>query len=147
MLKHNLLKSPLHILLCVVAAACSGSKLPATAAVSGTVTYKGKPLPNAEISFIPEGGGRAASGRTDESGRFTLGTFSIDDGALIGKHRVSVSARGPDRPAKAGEGSGMPGGTVPGDPLIPMKYFSPVSSGLVQEVTSGTNRVELALTD
>jgi hypothetical protein len=119
--------------------------LPATAPVSGTVTYKGKPLPDADVSFMPEGGGRAATGRTDANGRFTLSTFSINDGAVIGKHRVSVIAHGPSRPAKPGEGAGMPGETVPGDPLIPPKYFSPDSSGLVQEVESGGKRVELVL--
>jgi len=124
---------------------CSGSSGPATAPVSGLVTYKGQPLADADVSFAPEGGGRVATGRTDASGRFTLGTFSIDDGAIVGKHRVSIVALGPDRPAKPGEGSGMPGETVRGEPRIPAKYFSPDTSGLVQEVKPGSNSVEIAL--
>jgi len=125
-----------------------GASGPATAPVSGTVTYKGKPLPNAHVSFVPsDASSRAASGLTDSSGRFTLGTFSTNDGAIVGKHKVGVIANGPPRPAKLGEGSGMPGETIPGEPVIPMKYFLPDTSGLVQDVKRGSNRVEITLTD
>jgi hypothetical protein len=117
--------------------------------VSGRVTYKGKPVAKANVSFTPaEGAARAAAGLTDSNGYFTLGTFSTNDGALIGKYRISVIARGPDRPPKAGEtGSGMPGEMMPGDPVIPTKYFAPDSSGLTHEVKPGSNRVDLDLKD
>jgi hypothetical protein len=142
-----LLRITFLLVFCALASGCTGSSSPQTAPVSGRVTYKGKALPNADVTFTPGEGKRAATGRTDAAGRFTLGTFSINDGALVGKHRVSVMARGPDRPAKPGEGSGMPGETVPGDPIIPTKYFSPDSSGLAHEVVRGSNHVELSLTD
>jgi hypothetical protein len=120
-----------------------------TASVSGRVTYKDKPVANANVSFTPaEGTTRAATGLTDSSGRFTLGTFSISDGALPGKYRISVIARGPNRPLKPGEtGSGMPGETMPGDPTIPTKYFAPDTSGLTYEVKRGSNTVNLELKD
>jgi hypothetical protein len=150
MLKHNL---HLHlrfiiVLLSASIAGCGGSG-GGTAAVSGRVTYKGKPVPNANVSFTPaEGATRAATGLTDSNGRYTLGTFSASDGALPGKYRISVIARGPDRPPKAGEtGSGMPGEMMPGDPIIPKKYFAPDTSGLTQEVKRGSNRVDLELKD
>ena len=119
------------------------------ATVSGTVTYKGKPLPNAHVSFWPsEGTGRAASGITDSSGQFTLGTLTTNDGAAPGNYRVSVMARGPDRPPKPGEiGSGMPGETMPGDPLIPTKYFAPDTSGLTYEIKRGKNHAEIKIPD
>ena len=117
--------------------------------MSGRVTYKGKPVPNAHVSFTPaEGTSRAAEGLTDSDGEFTLRSFTTNDGALPGKYRISVIARGPDRPLKPGEvGSGMPGETMPGDPVIPMKYFLPDSSGLTYEVKRGKNFVELELKD
>jgi hypothetical protein len=101
------------------------------------------------VSFTPaEGTSRAAEGLSDASGEFTLRTFTTNDGALPGKYRISVSARGPDRPLKPGEvGSGMPGETMPGDPVIPTKYFAPDSSGLTYEVKRGKNFVELELKD
>jgi hypothetical protein len=123
-----------------------GSK---TAGVSGHVTYKGKPVAKANVSFTPvEGAGRAASGLTDDNGYYTLGTMSASDGAAPGKYRVTIIARGPDRPAKAGESlTGMPGEMMPGDPIIPQKYFAPDSSGLTFEVKRGSNRADFDLTD
>ena len=120
-----------------------------TAPVSGHVTYKGKPLAKANVSFTPvEGATRAATGLTDSNGYYTLGTFGASDGALPGKYRIAVIARGPDRAPKAGEvGSGMPGEMMAGDPIIPIKYFAPDSSGLTAEVKRGGNRVDLELKD
>lgn len=133
--------------LIVILSACSGHGK--TASVHGQVTYKGKPVPNASVSFSPvEGTGRAATGITDGNGRFALGTFSRSDGAMIGKYRVSVIARGPERAPKPGEvGSGMPGEMMPGDPLIPTKYFAPDTSGLTFEVKRGSNRADFELKD
>ncbi len=123
-----------------------GSKM---GGVSGRITYKGKPVAKANVSFTPvEGAGRAGSGLTDSSGYYTLGTMSASDGVAPGKYRVAIIARGPDRPPKAGEtGSGMPGEMMPGDPVIPVKYFAPDSSGLTFEVKPGSNRANFDLTD
>ncbi len=136
------------LLIGMLAVGC-GSDTSKPAAVSGRVTYKGKPVPKANVSFTPvEGTSRAASGLSDSNGYFTLGTFSTNDGALIGKYRVSIIARGPDRQPKAGESmSGMPGEMMPGDPVIPTKYFAPDSSGLTFEVKRGSNRADFELKD
>jgi hypothetical protein len=125
---------------------CGGGKT-GTSSVSGHVTYKSKPVANAHVSFTPaEGVSRAAEGITDANGHYTLGTFSASDGALPGKYRVAIIARGPDRPPKPGEtGSGMPGETMPGDPTIPTKYFAPDSSGLTFEVKRGSNTANFDL--
>src|SRR5262245_39746565 len=81
---------------------CGGTSK--TVPTTGRVTYNGKPVPRANVSFTPvEGSGRAASGLTDNNGYFKLGTFSTSDGALPGNYRISVIARGPDRPPKPGE--------------------------------------------
>jgi hypothetical protein len=134
------------LVLSLICGACTRSDLPKTALVKGRVFYEGKPLGNADVVFLPEDAGRSASGRTDANGNYTLGTFAIDDGAVIGKHRVSISARGPNRPLRAGEaGTGMPGETMPGDPLIPEQYFSPETSGLIREVQPGANQFDFEL--
>jgi len=126
---------------------CGGTSK--TVPTSGRVTYKDKAVANANVSFTPvEGAGRAASGLTDSNGHFKLGTFSTSDGALPGNYRISVIARGPDRPPKPGEtGSGMPGEMMPGDPTIPTKFFAPDTSGLTHEVKPGSTRVDLDLKD
>ena len=117
---------------------------PAVAPVSGVVTHQGVPLANAHVTFTPLEGANPASGFTDASGRFTLQTYSNNDGALIGKHRVSIIARGPARPLRPGEiGSGMPGEMTPGEPVIPVKFFAPESSGLEREVTPGKNEMTI----
>jgi hypothetical protein len=135
-------------LICGWSVGCGGGGSQ-TAGVSGRVMYKGKPVAKANVSFTPvEGASRAASGLTDSSGYYTLGTLSSNDGAAPGKYRVAIIARGPDRPPKAGEtGSGMPGEMMPGDPIIPQKYFAPDSSGLTFEVKRGSNRANFELTD
>ena len=128
-----------------LAAGCQDSNLPETAPVSGVVTFRGKPLADAEVVFFPEGDARSASGRTDASGRYKLMTFSIDDGAIPGKYRITVVARGPARATARGEGSGMPGEMSLGELITPQKYATPETSGLRHELVSGRNEVNLTL--
>jgi len=72
-------------LLCI--AGCGNANL---SKVEGVVTLDGAPLPGAMVSFMPVGGGRAASGLTGGDGYFQLTTFRTDDGALAGDYRVIV---------------------------------------------------------
>ena len=68
--------------------------------VSGILTCEGQPVANAMVNFTPiadesrkEGRpGRLALGRTDETGHFTLTTYENNDGAIVGRHVVTVSA-------------------------------------------------------
>lgn len=78
---------------------CSGnSEQYETVPVSGVVTCEGKPIANATVNFTPmadqgraEGRrGRVALGMTDKDGRFKLTTYENDDGAIVGKHTVTV---------------------------------------------------------
>ena len=73
-------------------AGCSGEskKRPPMAKVSGKVSYKGKPVTDASVTFIMEGSPRVATGQTDASGNFKLTTFDTNDGAFIGTHKVTV---------------------------------------------------------
>jgi hypothetical protein len=63
----------------------------------GTVTLNNKPVPNAEIVFLPEPGviGPSSSAVTDADGHFTLRTNDGRDGAVVGKHRVTVRTSKP----------------------------------------------------
>jgi hypothetical protein len=72
--------------LLVAVAGCGGGGIKK---VSGTLKYKGQPVPNCHITFNPENG-RPSDGDTDEQGRFTLRYDPKQDGAVAGKHKVWV---------------------------------------------------------
>jgi uncharacterized GH25 family protein len=77
---------------------CGSSNEYETTRVSGLVTCQGKPVANATVNFtpVPEESraagqrGRVALGHTDKDGRFTLTTYQDGDGAIVGKHVVTV---------------------------------------------------------
>ncbi len=142
--------SPLTAGLLIVCGCSSGPVDPLELAyVNGTVTFNGKALSQAQVLFIPEEPGKmSAHGVTDEAGQFQLGTRLPGDGAVIGRHRVAITARGPDKVLPPDQlATGLPGSnTAPGEPLIPPHYFSPGTSGLTAEVTGGRNAIDFALT-
>ncbi len=87
---------------CALSSGCGGNNV---VSVSGTLTYKGKPVTNAYVNFVPDNG-RPSIGETDANGRFTLTYDPQTKGAQLGKHRVFVMhnvAADADQP-----------GTVPG---------------------------------
>jgi hypothetical protein len=96
------------------------------------------------VTFLPEHG-RPASGTTDAAGRFTLSTLQRNDGAVVGRHKVSIASTFRKTP--------MPGSpearTASPSPLsFPRKYSSPGTSGLTADVTAaGPNRFQFDLTD
>ncbi len=69
---------------------CGGSDHPPTARVHGTVTIDGQPVESGEIRFYPEKG-RMAMGEIT-GGEYTLRTFGSSDGAVLGNHKVTISA-------------------------------------------------------
>src|SRR5262249_3000951 len=84
--------------LCLLFSGCAGSDAgkPKVAPVSGKVTKKGgQPLTHGDITFTPsEGGsGQIATGQIGPDGSYTLTTFNTGDGAVLGKHKVTVVAR------------------------------------------------------
>jgi hypothetical protein len=135
-------------LLAAVIVGCGGSD--GLAPVDGVVTYRDKPVPNATVVFMPDAPGTLpASGITDANGRYELMTTAPGDGAHVGKYRVTITARGPDKPLPANQlTTGLPGSNVaPGDPLIPVRYFVPENSGLTADVQSGGSSIDFALTE
>jgi hypothetical protein len=80
-----------------LAAGCGGTKS-GMAPVSGQVKLDGQPLEGAQIMFTPsapQSGSKDAStqsaGVTDKDGKFSLISFDAGEGALVGKHTVSIS--------------------------------------------------------
>ncbi len=78
---------------CVLAPAllglgCGGAGDVAAVPVSGTITYKGKPIAKGTLQLLPEVG-KGASGEIVD-GKFTLSTYGDRDGAIPGKHKVGV---------------------------------------------------------
>ena len=71
----------------VAAAGCGRSDI---VAVSGRVTWDGRPVPEAVVRFVHESRPMAAAG-TDSEGRYRLTTRQPMDGAYIGRHRVTVT--------------------------------------------------------
>lgn len=83
----------LSVLLLLCLGGCGGetSGRPVTVPVSGTLTYQGKPVANAIVSFHPQGTERAAFGETDSAGTYQLTTLEPEDGAMPGSYFVTVS--------------------------------------------------------
>lgn len=135
-------------------AVCGCSSNPKTVEVTGTVTYDGKPVEGAIVTFGPTAeDGEAASAKTDASGNFTLSTFEKDDGAIPGKYNVgitkteSVGGMSKDEEHAAVE-AGKPVKQAELVAKIPPKYGDPAKSGLTAEVTEGgENHFEFKLTE
>jgi hypothetical protein len=127
-----------------------------TKPVKVTVTYKGAPVSDADVSFIYQGPDQIyAFGKTDAQGVARLKTYVEGDGAVLGTHKVTIikvetvgekPAADQDSPDYA-----PPTGNEPPTKLmhhIPTKYDNPGSSGLTAEVTSsGPNDFKFDLTD
>jgi hypothetical protein len=109
----------------VTVAACSKNyDGPAPVPARGTVTLKGAPLPSGNIQFFPADG-RPAGGAIKD-GKFSLTTYEGDDGAIPGKHTVTVAAY---KDVK------VPGQTEPQQTLItPEQYASTVTSGISVDI-------------
>jgi hypothetical protein len=94
----------------LVAGGCGGGG-PTYAPVSGTLTLDGKPYGDGVVVFLPKATstnpnpGRSSAGETDEKGHFVLKTDDLKNGAVVGKHLVKISTRGPVMQFDAATGS------------------------------------------
>ena len=68
-------------------AGCDKGDYPEMARVTGTVTYKGKPVPNMMVNFMPTEG-RPSWGKTDADGKFEMIYDSDYHGVKMGHHKV-----------------------------------------------------------
>ena len=103
--------------------------------VQGTVKMDGKPLSGATIRFVPVNGGRAAFGRTDESGKYEIQYSATASGALVGQVRVEITT--------AEEVSDKLGRSRMKPEIVPSRYNT--ESTLIREVGSGDNTFDFEL--
>lgn len=76
----------------LVTSGCTDAgKGPKTVSASGTVTYQGKGVADANVAFLGDGNIQAARAITDSNGEFILSTTSPGDGAVAGVHKVTVT--------------------------------------------------------
>jgi hypothetical protein len=130
-------------------------------AVSGKVTYNGTPLAKGAISFVPEeSNGIGATGAV-ENGAYTLSTGGNNDGARVGKYKVTITAK-EDSYAKAKadfakDSKGADPGYVPrqyvanagaaAKSLIPPGYGDPRTTTLAADVKEQSNTINFELSD
>jgi hypothetical protein len=81
----------LNLTLGLVALSGCGDGRPARVPVAGVVLIDGQPLTRGNISFVPANG-RPSFGKIGQDGKFTLTCYDGADGAILGKHRVQVTA-------------------------------------------------------
>lgn len=124
------------LFLCPFAGCDSGPKFyPAT----GTVTYEGKPVDGAMVTFTPEKGSTGSS-TTDAAGKFTIMSDG-KPGAVVGTHKVTV--------AKSSMAAGVSPAATPDDmrkmqtsgaakakALLPEKYSNVHTTDLSAVVTT-----------
>ncbi|MBN2579304.1 MAG: hypothetical protein JXB10_09960 [Pirellulales bacterium] len=109
-----------------------GDGRPKRVPVSGRVLIDGKPLETGFVQVVPKGN-RAASGPLGSGGRFTLTTFSDNDGCVLGKHSVAVLANKSLSPTAIRW-------------IAPKKYMDSATSGIEIEVKGPCDDMEIRLT-
>lgn len=115
---------------------CSGEDGPEMGNVYGTVRLDGKPLPNASLVFVPDGGS-PSMGVTDADGQYELQYSSSKNGATVGRHMVRISTY------RSG-GEDDDGNEIPPAPeKVPAQYN--VNSTLVKDVKPGSNEINFVL--
>ncbi len=107
-----------------------------TAPVSGRVTLDNKPLVNAMVIFFPDSDdknpGPGSQGKTNENGEYSLKLNAGNaNGAMIGKHKVSITGYEGDDGSIASSGPDMAFRKL----IVPAEYNS--ESKLTFEVPSG----------
>jgi len=134
----------------VTALACAGCKPPKqeTAEVSGTVKFKGKPLPGGRVSFVADKGGYSGSATIGEDGTYKVTDapvgpvhITVDNSMLQAQH--APRAEPPKRPDA---GAAETRDTAKGKYVaIPNKYAQPNKTDLTYTVSPGpqTHDVEL----
>jgi len=123
---------PLLLLLPALAGGC-GPTPPRLAPVQGRVTYRGQPVVHAAVEFTPDAAkgtrGPSSAGGTGSDGVFRLRCPPYGAGAVVGHHRVTVTA-------------------YPGSAAVPSSYANPATTRLCVEVPpGGLEGLELKLED
>ncbi len=129
----------LPLILLVTLCGC-GDGRPQLAPVTGQVLLDGKPLTFGGVMFQPDKG-QPATGVIGADGKFQLSTFDPGDGAAVGRNRVRVTCYEGQKAAAENPDAEMALGRL----LIPTKYTSIDTSGIVVEVDSSGKEVTIEL--
>ena len=121
---------------------CGGESGPPLHRVTGTVLYDDQPVEGAVVAFRGDQALQLATGTTDDQGRFTLTTRRPGDGAVAGRHTVTVSKFIVDVGANAGpvsmeEAAENPQVTPESRNELPAKYADPARPLLEFNVAPG----------
>jgi hypothetical protein len=118
----------------LISAGCDSK--PQLVPAGGTVTYQQKPVPEADVIFVPDAGGAPVIGRTDGQGRFTL-TTDGQPGAFPGSYQIGITAVRQLRKVSDAEAASMTTEQIYANHewVIPKKYNNLISSGLTATVT------------
>lgn len=126
-------------------------------AVSGMVTYNGKPVEKGQITFVAtdKNTQRDANGFI-QGGRYTLTTATPDDGALPGEYGVTVKSIEVDdskvietvtKYGGGGRQHEIAKATSKGKSLLPAKYQLTETSQLKYTVKEQSNTIDIDLKD
>jgi hypothetical protein len=141
------MRSHLLVACAALGALGCGAQEPKFASVSGKVTLDGEPLPNALVTFQPVAQkkgvnpGPASTGRTNAKGEYTLQVVGRPEtGALVGKHRVLITAYKGEVPAATDDAKPeMP------PQLVPERYNA-ATTLTVEVPAEGTEKANFDLT-
>mgnify|MGYP000341931140 CR=1 FL=1 len=143
--------------LCLVLAGCGGDTIEKspTSPVSGKVTLDGEPLVNVTVTFVPSGGGKIATGKTDSDGMYTLTPYEEGDGAIPGSCKIWISGALPTAALDAEKKRMMDEtgidkfdedtDTANGPSVVPLKFTKVDTSGLTATVSESDNTIPLEL--
>jgi hypothetical protein len=126
------------LLLALFLVGCGG---PRVVNVKGKVTYKGEPVPGANVFFTPDNG-RGSMGHTDDKGEFILHYERDRDGAMTGTHKVHIAFP----QSRGDEVARMKGVKVFKDvDAVLKKYGDPQKPALTYEITTEGQFIEVKL--
>ncbi|OAI53176.1 hypothetical protein AYO47_05385 [Planctomyces sp. SCGC AG-212-M04] len=116
---------------------CGGASGPELGTVTGKVMLDGQPVQKATIMFTPEKGPPSYGG-TNAQGEYTLMFTADKNGAVLGKHTVTIESGNPETDDR---GKPLPDQKVT---KVPRKYTSK-AGGLTADVKAGSNTFDFNL--
>ena len=132
----------------LLAVGCSSKSVREGEKVTGKVTFNGTPVANAKVIFTDgTTSGAAASGPTaitDDDGQYVLvgvkpGTYKVVVYKMTPKPGAKLPPEGEGLDLEQMEASGL------GVHALPKKYSTPGTTSLTAAISSGANKVDLAL--
>jgi hypothetical protein len=106
--------SPIALACIALVVGCGGKSEFELAPVSGRVTLDGNPVPYTQVIFTPQSRegvinvGPGSIAFCNDDGTFELKTNRGEDGAVVGKHVVHISSKGPVKPPVGDQDVGPP---------------------------------------